>query len=119
VRRWGALLVPVAIAALAFAGCGEEETRYGNDTIVERLNLEQTENGYAVDGDPFCEVDKQLLNDAVEVGDAEDRDDLGLVISSREGNAGVLGVPPFAPDCGEQVKKKLNKLDPVPKEDES
>ncbi|MCD6015760.1 MAG: hypothetical protein K0R88_1844 [Solirubrobacterales bacterium] len=118
-HRWGALFVPVAIAALMLAGCGEDETSYSDDRIVERLNLERTDTGYAIDGDPFCEVDKKLLNDAGEVGDAEDRDDLGLVISSREGNAGVLGVPPFAPDCGEQVKRQLNKLDPVPKEDES
>ena len=104
--------------ALAVAGCGEEETRYNDDRIVDRLNLEQTENGYAVDGDPFCEVDDKLLNDASEVQDAADRDDLGLVIASRQGNAGVKGVPPFAPDCGDEVKKKLNKLDPVPKEDE-
>ena len=40
------------------------------------------------------------------------------MIASREGNAGVKAIPPFAPDCGEKVKKKLNKLDPVPKEDE-
>jgi hypothetical protein len=116
VRRWGALLV--AVSALAVAGCGEEETRYNDDRIVDRLNLEETENGYAVDGDPFCEVDDKLLNDAGEVEDAAERDDLGLVIASRQGNAGVTGVPPFAPDCGDEVKKKLNKLDPVPKEDE-
>jgi hypothetical protein len=116
VRRWGALLV--AVLALAFAGCGDEETRYNDDTIVDRLNLEQTENGYAVDGDPFCEVENKLLNTASEVDDAAGRDDLGLVIASRQGNAGVKGVPPFAPDCGDEVKKKLNKLDPVPKEDD-
>jgi hypothetical protein len=116
VHRWGALLV--AVAAVAAAGCGEEETRYADDRIVDRLNLEETENGYAVDGDPFCEVDDQLLNDASEVDDAAERDDLGLVIVSRQGNAGVKGVPPFAPDCGDEVKKKLNKLDPVPKEDQ-
>ena len=39
------------------------------------------------------------------------------MIASREGNAGVKGVPPFAPDCGDEAKKKLNKLDPVPKEE--
>ena len=108
----------VALVALAFAGCGEEETRYSDDTLVERLNLEQTETGYAVDGDPFCEVDNRLLNDASEVDEASDKDKLGIVIASRQGNAGVKGVPPFAPDCSDQVKKKLNKLDPVPKEDE-
>ena len=108
----------VVVVALAFAGCGEEETRYNDDTIVERLNLEKAGSGYAVNGDPFCEVDGKLLNDASEVEDAAGKDELGLVISSREGNAAVEAVPPFAPDCGEKVKKKLNKLDPVPKEDE-
>ena len=108
----------VVVVALAFAGCGEEETRYDDDTIVERLNLEKAGSGYAVDGDPFCEVDGKLLNDASEVEDTAGKDDLGLVIASREGNAGVKAIPPFAPDCGEKVKKKLNKLDPVPKEDE-
>jgi hypothetical protein len=106
----------VGLVASVWSGCGEEETRYANDAIVDRLNLEKTDSGYAIDGDPFCEVESKLLNDATEVGDAEDKDDLGLVISSREGNAGVKGVPPFAPDCGDQAVKKLNKLDPVPKE---
>jgi hypothetical protein len=110
--------VVVAIALAVGACGGEEETRYSDDVLVERLNLEETENGYAVDGDPFCEVEGKLLNDASEVEEASDRDELGIVIASREGNAGVQGVPPFAPDCGQQVKRKLNKLDPVPKEDE-
>jgi hypothetical protein len=109
----------VAVIALAAPGCGgEEETRYSDDTLVERLNLKETGNGYAVDGDPFCEVEGKLLNNADEVDEASDRDDLGIVIASRQGNAGVKGVPPFAPDCGDEVQKKLNKLDPVPKEDE-
>ena len=108
----------VVVVALGFAGCGEEETRYNDDTIVERLNLEKTGGEYAVNGDPFCEVNGKLLNDASEVEDAAGKDKLGLVISSREGNVAVEAIPPFAPDCGEKVKKKLNKLDPVPKEDE-
>ena len=108
----------VVVVALAFAACGEEETHYDDDKIVERLHLEKAGSGYAVDGDPFCEVDGKLLNDASEVEDAAGKDDLGLVISSREGNVAVEAIPPFAPDCGEKVKKKLNKLDPVPKEDE-
>ena len=116
-RRWGAVLVPVAAVALLLAGCGEEETRYDDETIVERLNLEQIDGGYAIDGDPFCEVEGKLLNDAAEVDEADDKDELGLVISSRQGNAGVTGVPPFAPDCGEQARKQLNRLDPVPKEE--
>lgn len=92
-------------------GCGGDDTRYKDQQIVDRLNLEETENGYAIDGDPFCEVEKKLLNNAGEVEAAADKDELGLVIASREGNAGVQGVPVFAPDCGDEAKKKLNKLD--------
>jgi hypothetical protein len=108
----------VAIAALfgVAAGCGEDDVRYGDAKIVDQLNLEQTENGYTIDGDLFCEVSKKLLNDASEVEAAEDKDELGLVISSREGNAGVSGVPVFAPECGEKARKKLDKLDPPPEE---
>ncbi len=108
----------LAALALTVAGCGEEETKsFSDQKIVETLNLEKSEGGYAIDGDPFCEVDNNLLNDSDEVQQAVDRDDLGLVIHSREGNVGVRGVPPFAPDCQEQAKKKLNKVDPKPKED--
>jgi len=39
---------------------------------------------------------------------------LRLILNSREGNVGVKGVPPFAPDCQDSAKKKLNKLDPKP-----
>lgn len=103
---------------LLLAACGgTEETRYDDKKIVERLNLEKTDAGYAIDGDPFCEVRRKLLNNSEELQKAADRDDLGLVIASGEGNAGIEGVPPFAPDCKEQAKKKLNKLDPVPKEE--
>jgi len=115
VRRWGARLVGVALIAV-LASCGGDDTRYADDKIVDRLNLEETESGYAIDGDPFCEVERKLLNDSTEVEDAADKDELGLVIASREGNAGVQGVPPFAPDCGDEAKKKLNRLDPAPAE---
>lgn len=103
-----ALCVPVA--------CGAEEKRYADDKIIAQLDLKKTEKGYAIDGDPFCEVERKLLNDASEVDAAADKDELGLVISSSEGNAGVTGVAPFAPDCGEQAEKRLSRLDPEPKE---
>ena len=111
------LALAVVGSALAAAGCGEEETTsFGDDKIVETLNLEKSEGGYAIGGDPFCEVDNNLLNDADEVDQAAERDDLGLVIASREGHVGVRGVPPFAPDCRQQAKKQLDELDPKPKE---
>jgi hypothetical protein len=102
--------------ALTVAGCGDEETiSYGDDTIIDTLDLEKSDGGYAIGGDPFCAVESNLLNDGDEVTKAQDRDDLGLVISSREGNVGIRAVPPFAPDCEKQVQKRLDKLDPKPK----
>jgi hypothetical protein len=103
---------------LAAAACGEEETTisYGDGTIIDTLQLEKSDGGYAIGGDPFCAVESNLLNDGDEVSKAQDRDDLGLVISSNEGNVGVHAVPPFAPDCEKQVQKRLDKLDPKPKD---
>ena len=40
---------------------------------------------------------------------------LNLMLTSHEGNVGVIGVPPFAPDCRDKAEKQLNKLDPKPK----
>jgi hypothetical protein len=116
VGRWAASIVATVALLGAVVGCGEDDVRYGDAKIIDQLNLEQTEKGYTIDGDLFCEVSEKLLNDASEVEAAEDQDDLGLVISSREGNAGVSGVPVFAPECGEKAQKKLNKLDPPPEE---
>jgi hypothetical protein len=107
----------VAAAALlgAVAGCGGDDARYKDQKIVDRLNLKQSPNGYAIDGEAFCEVEKKLLNNAAEVEAAADKDELGFVIQSREGNAGVQGVPVFNPECAELAEKKLNKLDPPDK----
>jgi hypothetical protein len=107
-----------AVTALLAAGCGEEESvSFSDAKIIDKLHLEKSGNGYAIDGDPFCEFEGKLLNDAEEVSNAEDRDDLGVVLASNQGNVGVKGVPPFAPDCRDTAKKKLNKLDPKPKDD--
>ena len=114
-RPAGALIAAVAVG-LALASCGDEEPRYRDDRIAERLNLERSEAGFAIDGDPFCEVAKKLLNTADEVEEAADRDELGLVIASRARNAGIQGVPPFAPDCADDARRKLNRLDPEPEE---
>ena len=115
-RRGRALLAVVFVGAV-LAGCGGEDKRYSDDKIVERLHLEDADQAYAIDGDPFCEVDKKLLNDADEVAGAVDDDKIGLVVASKAGNAGVTGVTPFAHDCRETALKRLNKLDPKPKED--
>jgi hypothetical protein len=111
------MVLAAALLAAAVAGCGDEEVHYNDQKIVDKLNLERSDNGYSLGGDIFCEVKRELLNDADEVDEAADRDDLGLVIASAEGNVGVEGVPVFSPDCKDEAKEKLNKLDPKPKED--
>ncbi len=114
----GAMALAVVLG-LVFAGCGESDgVSYSDKQIIEKLNLEKSGNGYTIDGDPFCEVEGKLLNDADEVANAADRDDLGLVITSREGNVGVKGVPVLPRDCAEKAKKKLNKLDPQTADEE-
>jgi len=105
------------IAVFALSACGEDEVSYDDKRIIERLHLEKTGDGYAIDGDPFCEIENKLLNDAEEVDEATEKEELGLVIPSAEGNVGVKGKPPFAPDCRALAKKRLNKLDPVVKEE--
>ncbi len=112
----GVLAAALLVALVVGAGCGEDEVRYGDQKIVDKLNLEKSENGYSLGGDIFCEVKQDLLNDSAQVDDALDRDSLGLVIASAEGNVGVVGVPVFSPDCKDEAKKKLNKLDPKPVE---
>jgi hypothetical protein len=115
VGAWAA--IPLATAALGVAGCGEEEEEFPNGRIIDALGLEEVDSGYAIDGDPFCEVTSKLLNDSEEVDTALDEDELGLIIASRHGNVGIEAVPPFAPDCKDKAKKQLNRLDPVPKEE--
>jgi hypothetical protein len=104
--------IALASAALS-AGCDEEETSYSNKQIVDALKLEDIDDIYAIEGDPFCEVSKKLLNDASEVDDAAETEE--LVISSAEGNVGITAVAPFA--CEREAKQALNKLDPKPKEE--
>jgi hypothetical protein len=117
--RWlSGIATLVVVSAVALAGCSDDKGPHFSDAkIIDKLNLKKSGNGYAIDADPFCEVEGKLLNDSDEVSSAEDRDRLGLVITSGEGNVGVKGVPPFAPDCKDKAKKKLNKLDPKPKDD--
>lgn len=111
-------LAAIAIFVLAvLAGCGDEGKRYGDAKIADRLHLEEADHNYAIDGDPFCEVEHQLLNDPDEVQSAADDDKVGLVVASAETNVGVKGVAPFAQDCRATAKKRLNKLDPAPKGD--
>ncbi len=110
-KRAGAVIA-LAATALILGGCSGEEVRYDDSEIVEQLKLEKTSSGFAVDGDPFCEVKKELLNTADEVTAAAEKEDLGLVIASRARNAGIQGLPPFAPECADDAKKQLDELDP-------
>jgi hypothetical protein len=98
-----------AVGALALAGCGDGE-RFSEDKIEEAAKVEDGN----VNGDPFCEV-----SDVLKSSDAIDKaadDESGDIITSKEGNVGVVVVPPFPDDCAEIVRKGLNKLDPEEKE---
>jgi hypothetical protein len=118
-RRGGAAVAIGLIAALGLASCGGgSDTRYSDQQIIDRLNLRDDDaasSAYLLGHDAFCAVEKKLLNDSDEVESAADSK-RSLVITSREGNVGVVGVPVFPRDCKDVVVKKLNKLDPVPKE---
>jgi hypothetical protein len=116
----GAVLPSLALAALgafSLGACGEEDKRIGDTRIVESLKLEQLDSAYAIGGDPFCSVEPELLNDEDEVDEVLDADEEAPVITSRAGNVGVEAVPPFGPDCQRQARKRLNRLDPVPKDE--
>jgi hypothetical protein len=103
--------VVVAGAALASVGCGSDE-QVPNDDIVNALRLEPSKDsgGWAIGGDPFCEVSKELLNDSDEVDAASKGDKLGLVIADSDQSVGVEAVPPFDPKCAQKAKRALNRL---------
>jgi hypothetical protein len=115
--RWFSGIATLAVvSAVALAGCSDDPGKHFSDAkIIDKLSLKKSENGYAVNGDPFCEIDANLLNDADQVSGASDHNN--LVIASHQGNAGVKAIPAFAPDCKDKVQKKLDKLDPKPKDD--
>ncbi|MGH2951852.1 MAG: hypothetical protein ACRDKX_07405 [Solirubrobacterales bacterium] len=107
-----------AAIALGLAACGDgEDEGISNARIVDALGLQEIDSGYAIDGDPFCEVEGKLLNDSGEVDTALEQDEEGFVIASRLGNVAIEAVPPFAPDCEEKARKALNRLDPKPKDE--
>lgn len=117
-HRGGAALAIGLIAIVGVGSCGSDETTFSDKKIIEKLNLTEPEGGgqgYLFDGDAFCEIEHNLLNDSGEIDSASDGKN-ALVIVSREGNVGVIGTPPFAPDCRDRVQHKLNRLDPAPKE---
>jgi hypothetical protein len=105
------IAAPVIVLLLAAGGCGGGE-QVPDDEIVEALKLEQSRDRpvYAIGGDPFCEVDENLLNDADEVDAASEKDELGLVITDADQAVGVEAVPPFDPECAKKAKRALNRL---------
>jgi hypothetical protein len=114
-----AIAIGLSLAAGAAACGGGDDTQFSDQKIIEKLNLTKSDDdsakGYLFGDDFFCQVDKNLLNDADEI-EAAAEDKNALVITSREGNVGVVGLPVFPRDCKEAIEKKLGKLDPVPKE---
>jgi hypothetical protein len=117
VHRGRAKLAACLVAGLGLVSCGGDDVSYSNREIIDKLELTTAEddNVYVLGNDAFCEVEKNLLNDADEVDSASD-DRSALVISSREGNVGISAVPIFPPDCKDTVVKKLSRLDPVPED---
>ena len=112
-----ALVCVALLVGLGAGGCGSSDSapEFSDAKIIDQLHLEKSDGAYAIHGDPFCEVSKQLLNTSDEIQSAEAKDKLGLVITSGGDNVGIEGVAPFAPDCEKSAKKKLSKLDPKPK----
>jgi hypothetical protein len=97
-------------AVVALVGCGGSET-FSDDKVADAAKVE---DGF-VGGDPFCEVGN-VLNDADEIDQAGEKKG-GVIITSNEGNVGVVVVPPFPDDCASKVRQGLNKLDPKQKDE--
>ena len=114
-----AIAIGLFLAGGVAACGGGDETKFSDQKIVDKLNLSKPDDdageSYLFDNDAFCQVDKNLLNDGDEIESAAD-DKNALVITSREGHVGVIGLPVFPRDCKDDVEKKLNKLDPAPEE---
>ena len=102
----------IMACSLVLAGCGAEEERFSEKKVFAATKVENGEVG----GDPFCAVDSVLSNaDAIE----EERAAKGAeaIITSKNGNVGVVVTPPFPDDCEKTVLDGLNELDPQEKEE--
>jgi hypothetical protein len=105
------LAVPIVIAlGVGVIGCAEEKT-VSDDEIVQALDLKRADDAplYEVGGDEFCQVEQQLLNDATEVEEAENKGK-ALVVADSTAVVGIQVVPPFDPRCEEKARKALNQL---------
>ena len=110
--RWLTAFVGV-IALVAALGCGDQQS-VSDSTIINALNLKPGDQGpvYAINGDPFCEVDQDLLNDSDEVDEARQDNKLeGLVITNDGQSVGVKAVPPFDNSCEAKVRRSLDQID--------
>ncbi len=106
----GVVLACAAALGLSAVGCGTD-SGVSDSKIVGALDLEQTDRGYEMEGDPFCAV-TQLLNDGDEVSAADDQaGKVGFVIAGPEGRVGVVAQRPFAPDCSRRAKDQLKRLE--------
>jgi hypothetical protein len=105
------LLALAALAGALLVGCGAEEVEPIPDKrIVRALGLVKSERGYAIAGDPFCEVARELLNDRDEVRAARNGKHRRLVVADADERVGLLGVPPFLGDCRKEAKRLLQRL---------
>jgi hypothetical protein len=97
-------------AAIVACGGGGDDVRYRNGAIIKALELSESERGYAIGGDPFCEVKTKLLNGPGEVEAARDGKGGSLVVTDPNGEVGVQGLAPFLPDCRRAAKRGLRRL---------
>lgn len=105
------IAVPVVIAlGVGAIGCAEEKT-VADDAIVQALDLKRADDAplWEVGGDEFCQVEQELLNDATEVEEAENKEK-ALVVADSTAVVGIQVVPPFDPRCEQKARKALNRL---------
>lgn len=104
-------LIPLltGLALIGGLGCGEETTVSDGD-IVQALDLQRDDDSpvYAIDGDEFCQVEQELLNDSSEVEDAQTGK--ALVLTDPEESVGIQVVPPFDPACEQDARRALKRL---------
>ncbi len=106
----GAALACAAALGLSVAGCSTG-SGVSDAKIVDALDLQRTDGGYEMGGDPFCTV-MELLNDGDEVSAADDHPGkAGFVIAGPKGQVGVLAQRPFAPDCSRRAEDELKRLE--------
>ncbi len=106
-----ASILSAALLASAGIACGERNS-VPDRRIVKAVGLEQSPEGprYAIEGDPFCQVGEDLLNDAEEVRAAADENGEFVVIADSHRTVGIRALPPFGPDCARRARRALNRL---------